>query len=118
MEIYSGRPLRVTCACRGHYLLGSGIGGGWGAVLEKAPITVDQNVAWGAQKRSKGGWIFTRNLASYLSWSYFCLIQKCLSLESDHPLIQLGRDPSKHYFFCLSVLHTIHYDNFLKVDCN
>lgn len=61
VDIYSRGPLQLHVPARD-----IASWGGWGAVLEKAP-TINLNIAWGLQKRSKGSCIFTRNIASYLT---------------------------------------------------
>lgn len=66
MEIYNRRSLQPL-APAGDLASWAVEGlGAWGVVLEKAPV-IDQNIPWGAQKRSRGGWPFTRNIASYLA---------------------------------------------------
>ena len=61
VDIYSRGPLQLHAPARD-----IAFWGGWGAVLEKAP-TINLNIAWGLQKKSKGSCIFTRNIASYLT---------------------------------------------------
>lgn len=101
VDIYGRGPLQLHAPARD-----IASWGGWGAVLEEAPI-IDLNIAWGLQKSSKGSCIFTRNIASYLTWRYFGFIQKCLLLEWDEALSWAGIPQSMISFAFLNFIQYI-----------